>query len=165
VTLGHEVEELVSMTDVVALMGDAYKALGDEKMAAEHFREAAELAGYASHPHQKGQGHRHGTGKQHGHPLDRQYARYAADHGIDLDNALKAAKEDLRQRQDIFGWDTIAWVHHKRGEADLAEAAIRKALRTGTKDMAILTHRNLIRRKRLERAPEIALVRKKAAPF
>ncbi len=148
VKLGHETEELVSMTDVVALMGDAFKAMGDTKMAQEHYGEAAQLAGYEAetktHSHGNGETHRHGPGKKHGHPLDRQYAHFAADRNRDLDNALKAAKEDLKQRQDIAGWDTLAWVHYKRGELALAKAAMKKAIRTGSKDATILAHKQAI---------------------
>ncbi len=148
VTLGHETEELVSMTDVVAIMGDAFKAMGNTKMAAEHYGEAATLAGYetkaATHSHGSEKAHSHGPSKKHGHPLDRQYARFAADHDRDLDNALKAANEDLKQRQDLLAWDTLAWVRYKRGELALAREAMRKAVRTGTKDASILAHARLI---------------------
>ncbi|MEZ0325121.1 MAG: tetratricopeptide repeat protein [Fimbriimonas sp.] len=146
VKLGHETEELVHMTDLVSLMGDAYFAMWDQAMAKEHFGEAAQLAGYplGEETHSHGDGKPHSHTKKHGHPLDRQYARFAADHRLNLDNALKAAREDMKQRQDIIGWDTLAWVHYQRGEVAEARKAMNKAMQTGSKDVALVRHAELI---------------------
>jgi tetratricopeptide (TPR) repeat protein len=144
--LGHQAEELVQMTELVGLLGDAYKGIGDSAMAVEHYREAAELAGYAQQRHSHSHGAHHSHEQAHGHPLDRQYARFAADHGVDLGNALKAALKDLGERKDIHAYDTLAWIRFKREEYKLARAAIEKACRTGTRDHVILEHRQQILR-------------------
>jgi tetratricopeptide (TPR) repeat protein len=138
VAVGHDTEKLVQMTEVVALIGDGYAGLGNRAMAEEHYAEAAHLAGYGGHAHS------HGPGKRHGHPLDRQYAHFAAEHTRDLDGALKAAINDLKQRKDIKAYDTLAWVRYKRGELALARAAMEKAMRTGTQDAWVLRHQRLL---------------------
>jgi tetratricopeptide (TPR) repeat protein len=141
VKFGHEAEEIAKMTDIVGLIGDGYRGLGDEKLAAEHYSEAAEYAGYAQRDAPK---HTHGgkthSSKEHGHPLDRQFAVFAADHNMWLGQALIAARADLAERQSIHSYDAYAWVCHKLGKNQEARWAISKALSTGTKDVAIMDH-------------------------
>jgi tetratricopeptide (TPR) repeat protein len=141
---GHKAEKIAPMPEILALMGDAYAAKGDKAMAEEHYGEVVRLAGYGTQP---SHGHAHGKSQGHGHALDRQYAMFCADHDRHLAKALRAARNDLKERHDVLGYDTLAWVLFKKGDQRRAEQAIAKALSQGTKDQRILSHARAIRSK------------------
>lgn len=78
------------------------------------------------------------------HTHDRLYAVYCADHRKNLPDALTAAKKDLASRQDIYAFDTMAWVLHQMGRDGEAAGFMQKALARGTKDAKLLSHAVLI---------------------
>lgn len=63
--------------------------------------------------------------------LLRPLAELLADEPETLEQAERAAREDLAQRRDPGAWITLAWVHHKAGDHGiawvLAERAVREA--------------------------------------
>lgn len=139
---GQKAEKLVTMPEQLSLMGDAYAAKGDAKRAEEYFGKVVAASGYGpvqglSH---RGPAHPSALVKSHGHPLGRQFAVFAADHGRNLDDALRAAKADLTQRQDYLAYETLAWVHFKRSELKSAKKYIDKALKKGRHDPRVLMH-------------------------
>jgi tetratricopeptide (TPR) repeat protein len=78
------------------------------------------------------------------HTHDRLYAVYCADHMKNLPDALSAAKKDMQSRQDIYAYDTMAWVLHQMGRDAEAKAYMAKALRRGTVDAKMFYHAGLI---------------------
>jgi len=143
---GTRAEKIVTMPEVLALIGDAHSALGDLDEAEQHYHELAEAAGMVNESH-LGHNHRHDSvhgRSKHGHTLDRQYAQFCADHSRDLKIALTAALRDLEEREDVFAMDTLAWVYSRMGRNGEAKSAIDKAVRLGTKDARLLYHAGVI---------------------
>ena len=82
------------------------------------------------------------TSKPHTH--DRLYAVYCADHKKNLPDALVAAKKDLKARQDIYAYDTLAWVLHQMGRDVEAKPPMTRALSRGTIDAKMFYHAGMI---------------------
>lgn len=78
------------------------------------------------------------------HTHDRLYAVYCADHKKNLPDALAAAKKDLAARQDIYAFDTIAWVLHQMGRDTEAKPWTVKAMSRGTQDAKMFFHAGMI---------------------
>jgi len=140
---GNRSDTIAQMADVRALVGDAYAMLGDSTKAEEQYGRVAALVGRPSgmsdglHEVTPGAG-------THGHRLDRQYALFCADHRRDPDGAYAAALRDFAAREDIYSYDTLAWVCLQRGDAAEAAKAIGRALVTDTRDPMVLYHAGVI---------------------
>ncbi|MCE9560235.1 MAG: tetratricopeptide repeat protein [Armatimonadetes bacterium] len=141
---GKKSDEIAPMADVRAVVGDAYFVSGDKANADQQYDMVTELTGRThTHPLSGGTSFSQST---HGHPLDRQYAIFCADHAQDPIGALAAAKRDLADRKDIYAFDALAWVLHRNGKATEAKTSIERALATGSKDPVILYHASEIYR-------------------
>ena len=148
---GHKSNSIAQMVDIEALVGDAYVQLGNKAKAAECYQTVERVAGRPS----GGSASLHdftAAAVAHGHALDRQYAIYCADHGVNLDAAYGAALRDIQARRDIYAFDTLAWVCFKRGELHEAQLAIGKALAYGTKDPKLFFHAGMIASKSRDKA-------------
>ncbi len=108
--------------EALKLLGEAHAALGEREEADRQFAALDKLA--------------------HSFPriYDRHWALFLADKGRDLDEALAVARKDLELRQDVHGYDTLAWACLKKGLIPEAEAAMTKALALGTKEAPLLQH-------------------------
>jgi tetratricopeptide (TPR) repeat protein len=73
-------------------------------------------------------------------PDPRNLARFLAEHGRRLDEAVTVAETTEAARHDIFTEDALAWAYFKSGRLDAATQAIALALRTGTADRSIRAH-------------------------
>jgi tetratricopeptide (TPR) repeat protein len=107
--------------DLAAKLGDLYTALGRVADAARAY--ALAEAGWrfdAPHP--------------------ALLARFLADHGQKLQEAVALAERTAGDRHDIFTEDALAWCYFKSGRLNDAAAAIARAQRTGTHDRTILSH-------------------------
>ena len=71
-------------------------------------------------------------------------ARLLADRGRKLDEAVEMARRARESRRDIFTEDALAWALFKSGRVDDAREAMDRALRTGTRDRVIQSHRAAI---------------------
>jgi tetratricopeptide (TPR) repeat protein len=78
-------------------------------------------------------------------PHPAQLARFLADHGRKLEEAVALAERTQADRHDIFTEDALAWCYFKSGRLTEAAAAIARAQRTGTRDRTILSHAAAIR--------------------
>ncbi|MBV8299402.1 MAG: hypothetical protein JO083_07650 [Candidatus Eremiobacteraeota bacterium] len=74
------------------------------------------------------------------HVNDRLIAVWEADHGVRLEEAYAIARRELAVRDDLYAEDTLAWAAARTGRWDVARTAIAKALRSGSRDPAILRH-------------------------
>jgi len=79
-------------------------------------------------------------------PQPAMLARFLAEHGRNLDEAVRLAEGEAAVRRDIFTEDALAWCYFKAGRVKEAAAAIERARRTGTKDKTILAHAAAIER-------------------
>jgi predicted Zn-dependent protease len=73
-------------------------------------------------------------------PEPKNLARFLADRGEKLDEAVAIAEGAHASRKDIFTQDALAWAYFKAGRIDEARDMIRLARRTGTRDAKILRH-------------------------
>ncbi len=63
----------------------------------------------------------------------------------DVDEALRLAEEEIKNRPGIITQDTHAWALYRKGSYKEARIAIDKALQYGTKDASLLYHSGAIR--------------------
>jgi tetratricopeptide (TPR) repeat protein len=126
---GQKAADIVPNPEVLALMGDAYTALGDNKKAEAQYH-LIEVIG--------------ALGKSQGNVYDRQRALYLADHDRHLPEALNLALRELKARHDVYAYDTLAWCYYKNGRISDAAAAMVKANSRGTKDARLFYHSGMI---------------------
>jgi len=120
-TLLRSLTEKSPTPDLAATMGGLLERLGRHEEAERQYALAE-------------------TGWRVDAPEPRNLARFLADRGRKLDEAVKIAEAAASERHDIFTEDALAWAYFKIGRLDDAREAIAQALRTGTKDRTILTH-------------------------
>jgi tetratricopeptide (TPR) repeat protein len=77
---------------------------------------------------------------------NRELAYFYADHDVKVDEALALARSELEVRQDIFGYDVLAWALYKAGKPAEALAPMAEALRLGTQDAKLFFHAGMIHR-------------------
>ena len=73
-------------------------------------------------------------------PEPRNLARFLAERGDKIVEAVEIAETAAKARHDIFTEDALAWAYFRAGRIDDAKRAIQLALRTGTRDRDILRH-------------------------
>lgn len=120
--------ERVPLPEYAAALGDVYAKLGraDEARRQYELVEFVERAG------------------GHGETYSRQLAVFWADHGVRLDEALAAAERERATRNDIYTADALAWCLYKKGRFAEAGAAMKDALRLGTRDPRLHYHAGMI---------------------
>lgn len=117
-------EDLVRKTptpDLHVQLGGLFAAAGKREDADRHY--ALAEAGWRSDA-----------------PEPKNLARFLADRGEKLDEAVAIAEAAHASRKDIFTQDALAWAYFKTGRIDEARQMIRLARRTGTRDADILRH-------------------------
>jgi len=113
--------------DLAEKLGDVYAALGRRSEAAQQFALAE-------------------AGWRFDAPQPTFLARFLAEHDRKIDEAVQIAERTAAERHDIFTEDALAWCYFKAGRLAEAEAAMTKALRTGTRDASIRAHAAAIAR-------------------
>jgi len=73
-------------------------------------------------------------------PEPKNLARFLADHGRKIEDAIAIAEKAASERHDILTEDALAWAYFKAGRIEDARNAIALALRTGTRDRDIRAH-------------------------
>jgi len=73
-------------------------------------------------------------------PEPKNLARFLADHGRKIDEAVTLAERAAVGRHDIFTEDALAWAYFKAGRLADAARASAQALRTGSRDRDVLYH-------------------------
>ncbi len=133
---GQKAANIVPTPEVVALLGDAYKAQGNLQEANAQYALLETM---------------HHLDRAQGGVYDRQRALYLADHDLRLDEALALARKELKMRHDVYAYDTLAWVCCKKGLYEEAEQAIDKALAHNNQDPKLLYHAGMIAAERGEK--------------
>ncbi len=119
----------VPRPDMLAFLGDLYAVSGNQAQAADQYATVDFIAQ---------------TTASSGPVFDREYAFFLADHGRDLEHALALAQSEITEREDVHGWDALAWALHANGRSAEALDASRRALALGTADPRMLMHAGLI---------------------
>ncbi|MEJ7623033.1 MAG: tetratricopeptide repeat protein [Pyrinomonadaceae bacterium] len=113
----------------VAALGDLYTLAGREEDAKRQY-ELVEQIGRLS--------------ELNGALYNRSLALFYADHDIKLDGAYRLAAKEYEMRKDIYGADALAWTALKAGKLSESKAAMKDALRLGTKDARLFYHAGMI---------------------
>jgi tetratricopeptide (TPR) repeat protein len=103
-------------------LADAHAATGDSAKSAEYTR-TMELVVMG----QLGASHR-------------AWSLYLLDHDRQVASVLSNVEAEIARRQDVYGYDLLAWAYHKNGRPCEAHRAIRRALALGTRDPLLLEH-------------------------
>lgn len=108
----------------IGAMSVAYAALGDTAQAAS-FAQAMAVSALRQ------------PGRIH-----RTWGLFLLDHGTVKDRAdvLAHAREDLQERQDVYGHDLMAWALYRNGELDKARSHMQMALAQHTEDVLLTAH-------------------------
>ena len=77
-------------------------------------------------------------------PYHRAWSLYLLDHDRDVPRVLEKVEQELRSRQDVYGWDLLAWALHKSRRDAEAVAPMRRALAMGTRDAMLHYHAGTI---------------------
>jgi tetratricopeptide (TPR) repeat protein len=109
-------------------ISDAFGALGDTAQAAEYAR-VMEVA----------------VSKQPG-AYHRAWSLFLLDHGRRVSLVLAKARAELETRQDIYGYDVLAWALYKSGRTAEAESTMARALSQHTQDGMLFYHAGMIAR-------------------
>jgi tetratricopeptide (TPR) repeat protein len=115
--------------DTLVALADLYRLTGEPGKAAEQ-----ESLVEATHKLNKANGVRG----------DAQLARFWADRGRNLPEALALAEEEYRARKNVAVADALAWCLFKSGRPADADAVMRKALKHKTPDPSLLYHAGAI---------------------
>src|SRR5215207_85447 len=115
----------------VAALGDLYRLTGREREAAAQYALVEQIAR---------------LGEAGGALHNRQLALFYADHGLKPAEAYEIAARQYEARRDIYGADALAWAALKAGRLGEARAALREALRLGTRDARLYYHAGMIER-------------------
>ena len=126
---GDKAAAIVPAPDTLALLGDAYQALGESKKAAAQFSLVEKIGDLS---------------EAQGALYDRQRAMYYADHDLQPQKALALARGEMTVRSDIYAYDTLAWTLFKAGQLDEAAANMSKALKWNTRDAMLWFHAGMI---------------------
>ncbi len=129
IELYERVVKILPDPNFVASLGDLYKLAGREPNAQNQYA-LVEQIGHLS--------------ALSGSLYNRQLALFYADHDIKSDEAYANAAREYESRRDIYGADAVAWTALKAGKTDEARAAIKDALKLGTKDAKLFYHAALI---------------------
>ncbi len=74
----------------------------------------------------------------------REVAMFYANHDLNPKRALELAEMDLKQRQDIYAYDALAWALYRNQQFEKAQDAIQLALRLTTRDANMHFHAGMI---------------------
>jgi hypothetical protein len=112
----------------LALIGDAYAARGDRMNAGRSYARVEQAQ------------------RENPEPFNRQFTQYRLEHGRDIAGTLAVLESEIQIRQDVLGYDMLAWALLEAGRASEARAMTERALRLGTRDAAFHYHAGLIAR-------------------
>jgi tetratricopeptide (TPR) repeat protein len=110
----------------LGVIGEAYAAVGDSSKAEEYYHTMETVV-----LHQPG-------------PFHRAWSLFLLDHDRDVPRVLAKVEEEIRTRQDIYGYDLLAWALHQSGRDLEARKAMAHALALGTRDALLFYHAGII---------------------
>jgi tetratricopeptide (TPR) repeat protein len=125
----EQVVAIIPQPTTLAALGDLYARTGRSDQAQLQY-DTVEFIGKLSSFNQQ--------------LYNRELALFYADHDIKLAEALKLTTQEIKVRQDIYGYDALAWALFKNGRAREAAEAIAQAMNLGTADASIYYHAGMI---------------------
>jgi tetratricopeptide (TPR) repeat protein len=116
---------MVPRPEVMIALGDIYSITGDLDLARDSYATVEVISQLSAGVY------------------DRNLALYEAEHG-NPEKALALAETGLKERQDVYAYDTLAWALHKSGRYTEARQAMDRAMSLGTRDPNLLFHSGAI---------------------
>jgi tetratricopeptide (TPR) repeat protein len=113
----------------VATLGDLYKLSGRDEEAVRQYDLVEQIAKLSA---------------LSGTLYNRQLALFYADHGMKPEEAYNLAAKEYEVRKDVYGADAVAWTALNAGKLEEAKAAIKEALKLGTRDAKLFYHAGLV---------------------
>jgi tetratricopeptide (TPR) repeat protein len=110
----------------LALLSLGYAAVGDSARSAEYDRAMSVAVGAQSDQFHRG------------------WSLHLLDQGREVPEVLARAREEIRTRRDIYGWDLLAWALHRSGRDAEDGEAMARALAMGTRDAMLFFHAGTI---------------------
>ncbi len=135
--------------EVAAMVGDLSAELGDAATAAQYYAMAEQLER---------------SGWTDGARQPDRLARFLAERGRNLPEAVALAEEAAAARRDVMTLDTLAWAYFQAGRLPEARRASDEALRLGTRDPRLLYHAAAIVAASGDRVAANALLERIVAP-
>jgi tetratricopeptide (TPR) repeat protein len=129
IQLYEQAVAIIPQPTILAALGDLYARTGSPAQAELQY-DTVEFIGKLSSFNQQ--------------LYNRELALFYADHNIKLAEALKLTTQEIKVRQDIYGYDALAWALFKNGHLDKAAEAIAAAMKLGTQDPSIYYHAGMI---------------------
>lgn len=133
---GQRAAAVVADPATLALVGDAFAALGESAKAESYYapveQAALRLAAGAAPPP---------SGST---APGRAAIAFLLDHDRHAAAALALARREAAARRDVAACDLLAWALHKTGDHAAAREASRDALRLGTRDASLHFHAGMI---------------------
>jgi tetratricopeptide (TPR) repeat protein len=126
ISYGERAIAIVLDPATLGLLGDAYAAAGDSLKAEEYYH-AMEVVVLRQ------------PGAYH-----RAWSLFLLDHDRDVAQVLAKVQKESAQRQDIYGYDLLAWALYKNGRYEEAHQAMQHALVLGTRDAQLFFHNGMI---------------------
>jgi tetratricopeptide (TPR) repeat protein len=112
----------------LGVVGEAYAAIGDSGQAEEYYHAMETVV------------------LQQPGPFHRAWSLFLLDHDRDVPRVLAKVQQEIRTRQDIYGYDLLAWALHRSGRDLEAREAMDHALVLGTRDAVLFYHAGMIER-------------------
>ena len=128
VTMGEQATAVQLDPETLGTISIAYRQLGDTAQAASYARAMS-----ASALEQPG-------------AIHRGWGLFLLDYGTAKDRArvLRRATDELRDRNDVYGHDLVAWALYRNGRIDDAREHMRLALAQNTQDVLLASHAKAI---------------------
>lgn len=131
-----EARELYNKAIAIIPLPEFVAALGDLYLVMERPRDAPRQFDLVEHM---------GTlSKANNEMYNRQLALFYADHDRKPAEAVELARKEITVRKDIYGYDALAWTLYKNKQYREAAAAMKEALRLGTRDARLFYHAGMI---------------------
>ena len=121
--------EIAPQQDVVAALGDLYTAVGNAEEAQKQYALVESIAR---------------LNKANGVVGDMLTAKFYADHGKNLTEALRMAEDEYKTRKNVYVADTVAWCYYKNGRLEEAKKYVRIALSHNTPEASFHFHKGMI---------------------
>ena len=122
-------EAIVPQHEVVVALGDIYTLQGKTNEAASQYALVDVI---------------HKLNQANGVIGDMQMAQFFADHGRNLEEAVRMAETEYASRPNVYVADTLAWAYYKTGRIADANRMIGKALARSTPEALFLYHQGAI---------------------
>lgn len=118
--------------EYAAALGDVYKKLGRHADAKKQY-DLVEYIGKLNSFNQA--------------LYNRELAYFYSDRDLKLAEALALAQNEIKIRQDVQGYDLLAWALYKNGRAEEAKTAMADALKLGSRDAKLFFHAGMIHKR------------------